>query len=119
MEVRYLKMEDYLIKFGIKTGHLITGLIAGAMSLVFSQRPRNLREKVRSYFIVIFGSLATAYITPVIVLKWIWLQSVDYSVAFVVGLFGMGLIESIFALLYKFKNNPLAVGKAIKDFFIK
>lgn len=108
-----------LLKFGIKTGHIITGLIAGVMGLLFNKRPQDLRGKIRSYLVVLSGAIATAFITPLIVVKWSWLLDAEYSVAFVVGLFGMGIIESCFVLLVKLKNDPLSVGKGIKEIFRK
>ena len=106
-----------LLKLGIKTGHLITGFIAGLMGLMFNKRPQNFRQKVRSYLIVLSGAIATGFLTPLIFLKWSWLKDAEYSVAFIVGLFGMGIIESLFVLIVKLKNNPLEVGKAIKNIF--
>jgi hypothetical protein len=112
-------MDDILMKFGLKTGHLITGLIAGVMGLLFNKRPQNIRQKTRSYFVVLSGAVLTGYLTPLILLKWKWLESAEYSVAFVVGLFGMGVIESIFMLISKAKTDPIGIGKAIKDFIRK
>ena len=110
-------MEDVLMKFGIKTGHVITGLLASGIGLIFNKRVHTLREKIRGYFVVICGSILTGYITPLILLKWKWLDSAEYSVAFVFGLFGMGIVESIFLLISKLKENPIQVGKAIRDIF--
>lgn len=110
-------MEDILLKLGLKAGHLITGLIAGIMGLVFNNRPRSFRQKIRSYFVVVSGAILTGYLTPLVLLKWTFLNGAEYSIAFVVGLFGMGLVESIFVLLNKLKDNPIEVGKALKDLF--
>lgn len=112
-------MEDILMKFGVKTGHFITGLIAGIMGLLFNKRPQNFRQKVRSYFVVLSGAVLTAYLTPLVLLKWQFLNEAEYSVAFVVGLFGMGIVESIFMLIVKLKNDPVTVGQAIRDIFKK
>lgn len=107
-------MEEILMKFGVKTGHLITGFIAGLMGMLFNKRPQTFRQRVRAYIVVFFGALLTGYITPAILLKWKWLIDVEYSVAFVVGLFGMGLIESIFVIINKLKNDPLSVIERLK-----
>ena len=105
------------MKFGLKTGHLVTGLIAGLMGLLFNKKPQNTRQKFRSYLIVLSGAIATGFLTPLALAKWRWLYDVEYSAAFVIGLFGMGIIESLFVLIIKLKNDPVEVGKAIKDIF--
>lgn len=112
-------MEDVLVKFGIKTGHLITGLIAGVMGLLFNKRPQTMRQKIRSYFVVLSGAVLTGYITPLILLKWKWLIGAEYSVAFVVGLFGMGVIETLFIIIKKAKENPISTISSIRDIFKK
>ena len=108
-------MEDMLLKIGIKAGHLITGLIAGLMGLLFNKKPQNFRQKVKSYLIVVSGAIATGFITPLILVKWDWLMDAEYSVAFVVGLFGMGIIESLFVLVSKIQQDPISIGKAIRN----
>lgn len=110
-------MEDMLLKFGIKAGHLITGLVAGLMGLLFNKRPQNFRQKIRSYLVVLSGAVTTGFITPLVLVKWDWLYDAEYSVAFILGLFGMGIIESLFVLVIKLKESPLEVGKAIKEIF--
>ena len=110
-------MEDLLAKIGLKGAHLLTGLIAGVMGLVFNKRLTTIREKIRAYTIVLSGAILTGYITPLVLLKWEFLIGAEYSVAFVVGLFGMGLIEAIFNFIGRLKADPLGVGKAIKDIF--
>lgn len=110
-------MEDMLLKFGVKMGYLITGLIAGVMGLMFNKRPNTIKEKMRSYVVVLFGAVLTGYLTPLVLLNWKWLQEAEYSVAFVVGLFGMGIIETGFIVIKKVKENPLEIGKQIKNIF--
>lgn len=110
-------MDDMLAKLGLKSMHIITGLIAGIMSLLFNKKPKTISEKIKAYSVVIAGALVTGYLTPVILLKWNWLMSVEHSVAFCIGLFGMGIIEALFMLISKLKSNPLEVGKAIRDIF--
>jgi len=112
-------MEDILLKLGLKAGHLITGLIAGIMGFVFNNKPTNFKEKIKSYFVVLSGAILTGYLTPLVLLKWELLNSAEYSVAFVVGLFGMGLVESVFVLINKLKENPVEVGRKLRDIFRK
>lgn len=100
-------MEEYLIKFGLKTGHFISGFVAGIVGIIFNKD--DTRSKFRKWSIVCFGAICTGYLTPLVIKKWDWLLDVEYSVAFVVGLFGMGLIESVFVIINKLKNDPLSV----------
>lgn len=110
-------MEDILAKLGLKGIHLITGLIAGIMGLLFNKRPQTVRENIRSYMVVLFGAILTGYITPLVLLKFDFLLSAEYSVAFVVGLFGMGVIEGGFKIIESLKKDPLGVISSIKDIF--
>lgn len=112
-------MEDMLAKLGLKGAHLLTGLIAGLMGLLFNKRPTTIREKIKAYAVVLSGAMLTGFLTPLVLLKWEWLQGAEYSVAFIVGLFGMGIIEAIFNFISKLKADPLGVGKAIKDMFFR
>ena len=106
-----------LAKFGLKSAHIITGLIAGAMGLVFNRRPRTLREKIKAYVVVICGAVLTGYLTPLVILKWEWLSHTEYSVAFIVGLFGMGGVQAMFNLLNRLKANPIPTLKSIREIF--
>ena len=110
-------MEDILAKMGLKGVHILTGLIAGMMGLLFNNKPRNFRQKIRSYIVVVSGAILTGYVTPLVLIYFHILNGAEYSVAFIVGLFGMGLIEGLFALLNKLKNDPIEIGKAIRDIF--
>ena len=110
---------DLLVKSGLKGGHFLFGFIAGIVGLMFSQKPDSWRGRLRLFFIFIAGTVTTGVLTPLVLLKWQWLLSAEYSVAFVVGLFGMGLIEAGFRLITKLKQNPLSVLKSLKDIFKK
>lgn len=110
---------DLLVKGGLKSGHFIFGFIAGAVGLLFSQKPRNNTDRLKMFLIFVAGTISTGMLTPIVVLKWEWLSTVEYSVAFVIGLFGMGLIEAVFKILKSLKNNPLAVLKSLKEIFKK
>lgn len=110
-------MDEILAKMGLKMGHLATGLIAGLMGFMFNKKPSNISEKIRSWVVVFSGAILTGYITPLVLLKWDFLESAEYSVAFVVGLFGMGIVESIFILINTKKNDLPAIIKGIRDIF--
>jgi len=106
-------MEDTLAKFGVKGAHLLTGLIAGVMGLIFNNKPRTLKEKIKAYIIVLAGAVLTGYITPLVLIKWDALLSVEHSVAFLVGLFGIGIAQGIFMVVSKFKDNPIGTAKEV------
>ena len=112
-------MEDMLAKLGLKGAHLITGLIAGIMGLIFNKKPVSKKEKIKAYAVVLGGAILTGFLTPLVLLKWEWLLGAEYSVAFVVGLFGMGILETIFNLIGRLKVDPVAVLKSLKDIFSK
>lgn len=102
-------MEDLLAKFGIKLAHVITGLIAGSMGLLFNKKVLTRREKIRAYIIVVCGAILTGYLTPLLLVWAEWLQEAEYAVAFLVGLFGMGILEIIFDLIEGAKTNPTKI----------
>ena len=107
-------MEEMLAKLGIKGVHLITGLIGGSLALLFGKKIVTWRDKLISILFVLCGSIVTGFITPLVI---IWIPSLgaaSYSVAFVVGIFGMGVIRDIFYFLYDFGKNPLEYIRAIR-----
>ncbi len=100
-------MEEILTKIGLKLGHVIIGLLGGAIALVFGHKRPTFRGKVRAVFIVILGAIATGFITPAILtLHPLWVN-LEHAIAFVVGIFGMGLIEALLNLVTKFKDSPI------------
>ena len=108
-------MEDVLAKFGIKTAHFIAGLIGSGIGLLFSSRPRTKREMIKVFLIVFGGALVTGYCTPLLI-KWQqWLVGVEYSAGFMIGLFGMGILEGTFRALKAFAKDPFAVIQRIKE----
>ena len=108
---------DLLVKSGLKGGHFLFGFIAGVVGLMFSQKPNSWRGRLRMFFIFIAGTLTTGMLTPLVLLKWQWLYTAEYSVAFVIGLFGMGLVEAGFRIITKLKQNPLSVLKSLREVF--
>lgn len=111
----YFPDFDLLSKLGLKLTHMIPALIGGALAIIFGRKRPTFRDKIKAVFIVIFGAIATGYITPII-LAWKpnW-ESVEHSIGFVVGIFGMGLIEGLLNILKKFINNPLGTLKELKE----
>ena len=107
-------MEDFFAKMGVKIPHIITGLIAGAIGALFNERPRTRWEKIRSYCIIASGSVVTAFVTPLIVAWKPFFADVEYSVAFIVGIFGMGILEGMYKVVKRFNSSPFEVMEAFK-----
>ena len=110
---------DLLVKGGLKGGHFLFGFIAGVVGLMFSQKPQNNKQRLKLFFIFLCGTVSTGILTPLVLLKWEWLLTAEYSVAFVIGLFGMGLIEAAFKILNNLKQHPLQVLKSLREIFKK
>lgn len=97
-------MEYEALKGLIKSGNLIAAIFGSAIAMFFSKKPTTLRDWVRSVFAFLFGVAATSFLTPFIIFycnnKDIeWIVDIEYSVAFIVGLLSMGIIELILTLL--------------------
>ena len=107
-------MEDMLAKIGIKIGYLVTGFLGGAIALLFGVRPKNWRDKLKAVLFVISGAILTGFVTP-LVLKWApnW-AGVEYSIGFVVGLMGMGILRDIFIVIRDFGKNPMEYLRMIR-----
>lgn len=112
-------MEDVFAKIGLKFAHLITGLIGGGIALVFGKARPTLRDKIKAVVIVLLGAVATGYLTPLLLLWKPSLETVEHGIAFVVGIFGMGIIEGLINLVRKFQDNPMDIIKEIKQLIKK
>ena len=64
--------------------------------------------------IVIIGAVVTGYVTPLI-LEWKpnW-ENTEHSIGFLIGIFGMGIIEGFMNLVKSFQKNPIKTIKSIK-----
>ena len=107
-------MEEMLAKLGLKSAHLITGLLGGAVGLIFGKKKTTLMGKLRSIGIVIVGAIVTGYVTPVILIAKPHWENTEHSIGFLVGIFGMGIIEGFMNLVKSFKKNPISTIKSIK-----
>ena len=111
-------MEDLFAKVGLKSVHLFAGMVGGVFVVYFGKRPTSLREKIRAFFTVILSAISTGYLTP-LVLVWqpSW-ESGEHGIAFLIGLFGMGVIHGILNFIQKnFVQDPAGAIKKIKDAF--
>lgn len=107
-------MEDILAKLGLKMAHLITGFIGGVVGLIFGKRRPSFRDKIKATFIVIFGAIVTGYVTPLL-LGWRpeW-ETVEHSIGFVVGIFGMGIVEAGMNFVKRLQRDPIGTIKKLK-----
>lgn len=113
-------MEEILVKYGLKSAHLITGLIGGAVSLFFGKRKAvTMRDKLKSVMFVIVGAVVTGYSTPIILKANPSWSDNEHGIAFVIGLFGMGIVEGAFTVVNEYKKHPLDIIKKIRDSFAK
>lgn len=99
-------MEDYLLKTGIKLSHFIVGLLAGIITLIFNKRLFTLRDKMRAFIVVTSGAVVTAFLSPLVLVWWPFLQPAEHGIAFLIGLFGMGVIQSLLSFLVEFSKDP-------------
>lgn len=107
-----MKTEMAMDEF--KIGHAITGILAGAISLLFNKYPRTRVEKFRAFFIVAGGAVTTAFLTPLLLAYFKWMENAEYGVAFILGLFGMGVLEGIYKVVQAFVVNPIETLEKIK-----
>jgi len=108
-------MEEVLAKLGLKSAHLITGLVGGAVGLIFGKQKNTLMGKLKSIGVVIVGAIVTGYVTPIILnVKPHW-ENTEHSIGFLVGIFGMGIIEGFINLVKSFTKKPIKTIKSIKN----
>lgn len=108
-------MEDIFGKLGLKLAHILTGLLGGAVALIFGKTRPSLKEKIRAVFIVLAGSIVTGYVTPMVLLWKPTLIGVEHGIAFLIGIFGMGVVEGLLTWLSKFRKSPVQAIKDIKN----
>ena len=100
-------MEEFLAKLGVKGVHLFTGLLGSSIALLYGNKVKTWKDKVKAILIVLSGATVTGYVTPLVLLyKPDWIAA-EYSIAFVIGIFGMSIIRDVFNFIYDFGKNPL------------
>lgn len=103
---------DFFAKLFTKAPLIIAGLIGGALAVLLGKKRSTIREKFFAIVIVLLSTFVTWYVTPIILLWLPTLETVEHSVGFVVGIFGIGIIEGLLNLVKKFTLNPL---QTLKD----
>ena len=108
-------MEDIFAKLGVKGIHLLTGLLAGSIALIFGGKIKTWRDKLKAIIFVLAGAVVTGFITPlVMVWKPNWIEA-EHSIAFIVGIFGMGVIRGMFQFMYDFGKNPMEYLRMLRN----
>ena len=107
-------MEEMLAKLGLKGVYLLTGLAGGAIALLYGGKIMTWKDKLKAVLFVIAGSVVTGFVTPLVIMwhpSWV---GAEYSVAFIVGIFGMSVIRAIFVFIYDFSKNPIEYFKMLR-----
>ena len=99
-------MEDFLFKTGVKISHFIVGFLAGIITLIFNKRLFTLKDRIRAFVVIASGAIVTAFVTPLMIVWQPFLQPAEHGIAFLIGLFGMGTIQSLLSFLVAFTNDP-------------
>ena len=95
-------MESFLAKVGLKAPYLIAGVFGGIFLVYFGGRPKTVREKIKAIITVILSAVATGYLTPLVISVSPDLVTGEYGLAFIIGLFGMGLIHGLLNFINDF-----------------
>tara|TARA_R110000803_G_scaffold76454_1_gene141058 strand:+ start:8208 stop:8543 length:336 start_codon:yes stop_codon:yes gene_type:complete len=107
-------MEEILGKLGLKGIHLLTGLLGSSIALIYGNKVKTWKDKLKAVLIVLSGATVTGYLTPLILIyKPNWIGA-EYSIAFVVGIFGMSIIKDVFSFLYDFGKSPMEYLRIIR-----
>lgn len=108
-------MEDIFAKMGLKGAHLFAGLIGGAFVAFFGRKPITWREKLKAFITVIMSAILTGYLTPLVILKYPTWESAEHGLAFLIGLFGMGVVHGLLNVVQGFVEDPLGTFKKVKS----
>jgi len=95
-------MENFLAKVGLKAPYLIAGVFGGIFLVYFGGRPKTIREKIKAITTVILSAISTGYLTPLVISCAPDLIRGEYGIAFIIGLFGMGLIHGFLNMINDF-----------------
>ncbi len=100
-------MEEMLAKLGLKGVYLLTGLVGSSIALLYGGKIMTWKDKLKAVVFVLAGSVVTGFVTPLVIMWQPGWAGAEYSIAFVVGIFGMSIIRDIFSFIYDFGRNPL------------
>lgn len=101
-----------------KVPYLAVGAIGGAISIIFGEnKPKTLRQWIKSTSFVLSGAIITNFVTPLIMHLMPKFADFEYSIAFIFGLLGIGIVKAIFNVIKKLNNDPFGTLKDIKNIF--
>lgn len=102
----------------IKTPLLIIGAIGGALSVLFgTDKPRTVKEYLKATLFVLAGAIITNFLTPLIIHLMPSLDGLEHAIAFVFGLFGIGVVKALFNLIELLQNDFFGTLKNIRNIF--
>lgn len=97
---------------------LAVGAIGGAISMLFGdKKPQTIREWSKSAVFVLAGAVITNFITPLLLHWFPSINEFEYSIAFVFGLLGIGIVKAIFNVVKQLNTDFFGTIKNIKNIF--
>lgn len=108
-------MENY-----IKAPLIIIGAIGGALSVLFgTQKPRTVKEYLKATSFIFAGAIITNFLTPLSIHLMPSLAGLESAVAFIVGLFGVGVVKALFGVVSMLSSDFFGTVKKFKEIFFK
>lgn len=102
-------MEDFFLKYGLKSAHFLIGLIGGGLVVVIGGNTVwTIRSVLYALAVMTGGAVVTMFGTPLVIHVIHW-DSVEYSVAFFVGILGMGITKGFLKIVSDFSKNPYKI----------
>lgn len=97
---------------------LIVGAIGGGLGILFGQdKPKTPREWIKASIFVGAGAVITNFLTP-LVLHWFpSFINLEYSIALIVGLFGIGIVKALFNVVKMLNTDFFGTIDKIKGIF--
>lgn len=108
-------MEGY-----IKIPLLVIGAIGGAMSVIFGdKKPKTVGEYIKASSFVLAGAIVTNFLTPLAIHLMPSLNGLESAVAFIVGLFGVGVVKALFNVVKMLTTDFFGTVRKFKELFTK
>lgn len=113
-------MDDIFIKGGLRFAHFLIGLVGAGLVVVIGGQTNEwtLRKVINSLLIMIGGATVTMFGTPIIVHLIHW-DGLEYSVAFFIGILGMGITKGLLQIVVDFSKNPYKIVDYIVSIYKK
>lgn len=99
-----------------KIPYIVVGAIGGAVSVVFGKKkPKTLREYFKATSFIFGGAIITNFLTPLAIKLVPILEGVEHGTSLVIGLFGIGIVEVIYKVLYDLLTDFYGTIRKIKN----